>query len=136
MLADDNRCLRRVAAAIGIRCHRENNYTHTSAGAHRAARRPLSHARRVPGQRLQRGRCASPAWPRPTRAGVTHVVHELSVHVAAALGNAFLVEWIDWIPGDLFEGMPRIEDGDVVISERAGHGVALAADAIRKYRAA
>ena len=24
-----------------------------------------------------------------------HVVHELSLHVAAALPNAFLVEWID-----------------------------------------
>src|SRR3989449_5917661 len=40
-----------------------------------------------------------------------HVVHELSLHVAAALPNSFLVEWIDWVPADLFEGMPKCEAG-------------------------
>ena len=63
-----------------------------------------------------------------------HVVHELSLHVAAALPNAFLVEWIDWAPADLFEGMPKCEDGAFRISDRPGHGIALTADAEKKYR--
>src|SRR2546425_3681701 len=36
-----------------------------------------------------------------------HVVHELSLHVAAALPHSFLVEWIDWVPPHLFEGLPK-----------------------------
>jgi L-alanine-DL-glutamate epimerase-like enolase superfamily enzyme len=63
-----------------------------------------------------------------------HVVHELSVHLAAAMPNSFLVEFIDWTPGDLFEGMPRCEDGAFRISDRPGHGIALAPDAEKKYR--
>jgi L-alanine-DL-glutamate epimerase-like enolase superfamily enzyme len=63
-----------------------------------------------------------------------HVVHELSLHVAAALPNAFLVEFIDWTPGDLFEGMPKCIDGAFRISERPGHGISLAPDAEKKYR--
>jgi L-alanine-DL-glutamate epimerase-like enolase superfamily enzyme len=63
-----------------------------------------------------------------------HVVHELSLHVAAALPNAFLVEFIDWTPGDLFEGMPKCVDGAFRISDRPGHGIALAPDAEKKYR--
>src|SRR4029077_2082978 len=63
-----------------------------------------------------------------------HVVHELSLHVAAALPNAFLVEWIDWVPADLFEGMPKCEDGAFRISDRPGHGIALRPDAEKKYR--
>jgi L-alanine-DL-glutamate epimerase-like enolase superfamily enzyme len=63
-----------------------------------------------------------------------HVVHELSVHLAAVMPNAFLVEFIDWTPADLFEGMPRCEDGAFRISDRPGHGIALAPDAEKKYR--
>ena len=33
-----------------------------------------------------------------------HVVHELSLQVAGALPNGFLVEYMDWAPDDLFEG--------------------------------
>ena len=63
-----------------------------------------------------------------------HVVHELSLHVAAALPNAFLVEWIDWAPADLLTGMPRCEGGAFRISDRPGHGLALGPDAEKKYR--
>jgi D-arabinonate dehydratase len=63
-----------------------------------------------------------------------HVVHELSLHVAGALANGFLVEFIDWTPPDLFIEMPRCEDGHFRIPDRPGHGMALAPGAERKYR--
>ncbi|HEU5321923.1 MAG TPA: mandelate racemase/muconate lactonizing enzyme family protein, partial [Methylomirabilota bacterium] len=63
-----------------------------------------------------------------------HVVHELSVHVVGALANGFLVEFIDWVPDGLFEGMPACADGHFAISERPGHGIALASGAERRYR--
>jgi D-galactarolactone cycloisomerase len=65
-----------------------------------------------------------------------HVVHELSVHVAGALSNGFLVEYMDWMPPDLFEDVPRPDpaDGLVRIPDRPGHGMALAPGAERKYR--
>jgi len=62
-----------------------------------------------------------------------HVVHELSMHVVGALSNGSLVEFIDWAPADLFEGMPRCEDGHFRIPDRPGHGIALAPGADRKY---
>jgi len=64
-----------------------------------------------------------------------HVVHELSLQVAGALPNAFLVEYMDWMPADLFVELPRCEGGEFRIPDRPGHGLALAPGAERKYRA-
>ncbi|HET9273645.1 MAG TPA: enolase C-terminal domain-like protein, partial [Methyloceanibacter sp.] len=63
-----------------------------------------------------------------------HVVHELSLQVCGALSNGFLVELIDWTPPDLFEEMPRCEDGHFRIPDRPGHGMALSRAALQKYR--
>jgi L-alanine-DL-glutamate epimerase-like enolase superfamily enzyme len=63
-----------------------------------------------------------------------HVVHELSLQVLGAISNGFLAEWIDWAPGDLFDGMPQCEDGQFRLSDRPGHGLALGPDAEPKYR--
>jgi L-alanine-DL-glutamate epimerase-like enolase superfamily enzyme len=63
-----------------------------------------------------------------------HVVHELSLQVCAALSNGFLVELIDWTPPDLFEEMPRCEDGHFRIPDKPGHGMALTKKALEKYR--
>jgi L-alanine-DL-glutamate epimerase-like enolase superfamily enzyme len=63
-----------------------------------------------------------------------HVVHELSLHVACAMPNAFLVEFIDWTPPDLFVGMPKCESGAFRLSARPGHGIALAPGAAERYR--
>src|SRR5437667_6580586 len=63
-----------------------------------------------------------------------HVVHELSLHVVGALANGFLVEFIDWVPPDLFEEMPHCRDGHFQIPQRPGHGMALAKGAVKKYR--
>jgi L-alanine-DL-glutamate epimerase-like enolase superfamily enzyme len=63
-----------------------------------------------------------------------HVVHELSLQICGALANSFLVEFIDWTPPDLFEEMPRCEDGQFRIPARPGHGMAITKAALQKYR--
>jgi L-alanine-DL-glutamate epimerase-like enolase superfamily enzyme len=63
-----------------------------------------------------------------------HVVHELSLHVAGAIENSFLVEYMEWAPSDLFVEMPRFEGGALRIPDRPGHGMELAPGAMEKYR--
>ena len=63
------------------------------------------------------------------------MVHEISLHVAGALPNAFLVEYMNWAPADLFVELPKCETGWFRVPERPGHGLALTPDAIKKYRA-
>ncbi len=63
-----------------------------------------------------------------------HLAHELSIHVVGALANGFLVEFMDWIPPDLFEHVLECVDGHFAIPDRPGHGVALARGAKEKYR--
>ena len=62
-----------------------------------------------------------------------HVVYELSIQVAGALSNAFLVELMDWMPEDLFEEIPACREGVIRIPERPGHGIELAKGAVAKY---
>jgi L-alanine-DL-glutamate epimerase-like enolase superfamily enzyme len=64
-----------------------------------------------------------------------HVVHELSLYVVGALSNGSFVEFMDWAPPDLFEGMPACEDGHFRIPTLPGHGIRLAPDAARTYAA-
>src|SRR5437899_1011247 len=64
-----------------------------------------------------------------------HVVHEISLHVAAALPNAFLVEYMNWAPDDLFVDLPKCENGWFRVPERPGHGLMLTPDALKKYKA-
>jgi len=64
-----------------------------------------------------------------------HVVHEISLQVAAALPNAFLVEYMNWAPDDLFVDLPKCEYGWFRVPERPGHGLMLTPDALKKYKA-
>jgi len=64
-----------------------------------------------------------------------HVVHEISLQVAAALPNAFLVEYMNWAPDDLFVDLPKCENGWFRVPERPGHGLVLTSDALKKYKA-
>ena len=54
----------------------------------------------------------------------------------ARSANGFLVEYMDWVPPDLFEDVPRPDpaDGLFRIPDRPGHGMALAPGAEQKYR--
>src|SRR2546426_2399225 len=63
-----------------------------------------------------------------------HVVHELSLPVAAALPTSFLLERIARGPADPLEGIPQCEAVAVRVSDRPGHGISLRPDAEKKYR--
>src|SRR5947209_6749934 len=135
-LADDPAGCAEVARAIRIPVATgENNYT-------RFEFREL--IERGPPRYLMPDVCRANGFTETLRIGALaaahqvalppHVVHELSVHVAAALPNSFLVEFIDWTPGDLFEGLPKCEGGAFRVPDRPGHGIALGPDAEKKYR--
>jgi L-alanine-DL-glutamate epimerase-like enolase superfamily enzyme len=138
VLADDLAACAEVAHAIRIPVATgENNYTRFEFRElieRRAARYLMPDVCRANGVsetlRIARLAAAHQVLVSP------HVVHELSLQVVGALSNGFLVEWIDWAPADLFEGMPRCEDGQFHISDRPGHGLTLAPDALRKYATA
>src|SRR5213594_565309 len=122
VLADDIVACAEVARAIGIPVATgENNYT-------RFEFRDLVERRAA--LYLMPDVCRANGYTETMRIGQLaaahhvalspHVVHELSLHVAAALPNSFLVEWIDWVPADLFEGMPKCEAGAFRITDRPG----------------
>ncbi|HXH84382.1 MAG TPA: mandelate racemase/muconate lactonizing enzyme family protein [Candidatus Tectomicrobia bacterium] len=135
VLADDIAGCAEVARAIRIPVATGENhhtrYEFRDLLERRAARYLMPDVGRANGftETLRIGRLAS-AYP---VAISPHVVHELSLHVAAALPNAFLVEYMEWGPRDLFEEWPRCEAGAFVVPERPGHGMVLAPDARRKY---
>ncbi len=136
VLADDLAACAEVARAIAIPVATgENNYTRFEFRdliERRAARYLMPDVCRANGfsETLRIAALAAAHSVRVT----PHVVHELSIHVLGAIGNGFLAEFIDWVPPDLFAEMPSHEDGNFLIPDRPGHGMALAPDAERKYR--
>ncbi len=136
VLADDIAACAEVAHAIRIPVATgENNYTRFEFRElieRRAARYLMPDVCRALGfsETLRIGHLAAAHQV----AIAPHVVHELSLQVVGALSNGFLVEFIDWTPPDLFEEMPSCKDGHFRISDRPGHGMALARGAKEKYR--
>ena len=136
VLADDLAACAEVAHAIKIPVATgENNYTRFEFRElieRRAARYLMPDVCRANGfsetLKIARLAAAHQVFVSP------HVVHELSLQILGALSNGFLAEWIDWAPADLFEGMPKCEDGQFRIPDRPGHGLALTPDAEPKYR--
>src|SRR4030095_6579904 len=136
VLADDLAACAEVAHGINIPVATgENNYTRFEFRDlidRRAARYLMPDICRANGfsETLKIARLAT-AHP---VAGSPHVVHELSLQVSGAISNGFLVEWIDWVPEDLFTEMPVMDKGDFLVPNRPGHGMSLAPGAERKYR--
>ncbi|MEW6690293.1 MAG: mandelate racemase/muconate lactonizing enzyme family protein [Pseudomonadota bacterium] len=135
VLADDFSGCEEVAKEIGIPVATgENNYTRWEFRdliARGAARYLMPDVCRANGfsETLRIGRMAAAHSVLIS----PHVVHELSLHVNGSLSNAFLVEFIDWTPPDLFEEMPKCVDGRFRIPDRPGHGMALARGARERY---
>jgi L-alanine-DL-glutamate epimerase-like enolase superfamily enzyme len=63
-----------------------------------------------------------------------HVAYEISIQVAGALSNAFLVELMDWLPEDLFEEVPQCRGGEIGIPQRPGHGMVFNTSSLSKYK--
>jgi L-alanine-DL-glutamate epimerase-like enolase superfamily enzyme len=62
-----------------------------------------------------------------------HLQPEISAHVVAAVPNGLIVEYVPWAE-QLFHGCPTLEDGDLVLSERPGHGLELNLDFVQRHR--
>ena len=136
VLADDVAACAEVAQAIRIPVATgENNYTRFEFRdliERRAARYLMPNVCTANGfsETLRIGHLAAAHQVTVT----PHLVHELSIQVVGALSNGFLVEFIDWIPKDLFEHTLECADGHFRIPDRPGHGMALARGAKEKYR--
>ena len=63
----------------------------------------------------------------------SHLLPELFAHLIAAIPNGLIVEGMPWTQ-NLFTGLPELVDGNLVLSQRPGHGLSLDEDFVRKYR--
>lgn len=62
----------------------------------------------------------------------SHLVPEIFAHLIAAIPNGLIVEGMPWTR-DLFTGLPELIDGNMVLSERPGHGMALDEAFVQKH---
>jgi len=63
---------------------------------------------------------------------VSHVLPELHVHLIAGIPNGLTVEYIAWsIP--LWEEIPKMEKGDLVVPDKPGLGLKFDQGVIKKY---
>ena len=62
----------------------------------------------------------------------SHIVPEVYAHCIAAIPNGYYVEGMPWSE-PLFDGLPTLEDGQLVLSERPGHGLSVKGDFVEKY---
>ncbi len=61
----------------------------------------------------------------------SHLSPEIAAQVVAAVPNGHIVEYNGWA-WELFQGCPTLENGELVMSERPGHGLSLDADVARQ----
>ena len=66
---------------------------------------------------------------------VSHLVPEIHVHLVAAIPNGLTVEYMPWSVR-FYEESPKIEDGQIVVPDKPGFGLAFDKDAIKRYQVA
>src|SRR6516162_712639 len=64
---------------------------------------------------------------------VSHLIPEVHVHLIGAVPNGLTVEYMGWML-QLFEGTATLEDGELVLSDRPGLGLAFREDAINRFK--
>ena len=64
---------------------------------------------------------------------VSHLVPEIHVHLIAAIPNGLTVEYMPWTLG-LFEETPALEQGQLVVPNKPGLGLAFDQAAIKRYQ--
>jgi len=69
------------------------------------------------------------AWKIPI---ASHLFYEFSAHLVAAIPNGLIVEYMPWWDS-IYQEPPQVKDGYMKISEKAGLGLELDSDALRKY---
>src|SRR5207248_10327092 len=62
-----------------------------------------------------------------------HLQPELSVHVVAGVPNGRIVEYVPW-GWQITRGGPELKDGELVLSERPGHGMEIDDDFVAAHR--
>jgi mandelate racemase len=60
----------------------------------------------------------------------SHLAPEISVHLLAATPTAHFLEYVDWADAILEEPL-RIENGDALVPDRPGIGLAWRMDAVK-----
>ena len=63
---------------------------------------------------------------------VSHVLPELHVHLIAGVPNGLTVEYIAW-SSPLWEEIPKMEKGDLIVPDKPGLGLAFNRDIIKRY---
>ncbi len=66
---------------------------------------------------------------------VSHVLPEFHAHLIAAVPNGLTVEYMPWML-KLFEDTPRLERGQLLLSERPGFGLTFDEAAVKSFRVA
>jgi len=64
---------------------------------------------------------------------VSHVIPEFHAHLIAAIPNGLTVEYMPWML-KLFQNTPAIENGEIILTDRPGFGLAFDEDALRSFR--
>ena len=65
---------------------------------------------------------------------VSHLVPEFHAHLVAAVPNGLTVEYMPWML-KLFQGVPPVERGEIVLSDAPGFGLAFDGAALKRFRA-
>ena len=63
---------------------------------------------------------------------VSHVIPEFHAHLIAAIPHGLTVEYMPWML-KLFQETPRIENGELVLTDRPGFGLAFDEQAVRRF---
>jgi L-alanine-DL-glutamate epimerase-like enolase superfamily enzyme len=63
----------------------------------------------------------------------SHLVPEIFAHLIAAIPNGLIVEGMPWTQG-LFQGLPQLQDGRLLLSERPGHGLEIDEAFVARHR--
>ena len=64
---------------------------------------------------------------------VSHLVPEFQCQLIAGIPNGLTVEYMPWT-SRFYEEMPKIEDGQIVVPDKPGLGLAFDKDAIKRYQ--
>ena len=64
---------------------------------------------------------------------VSHLIPEIHVHLIAAIPHGLTIEYMPWTR-QLFEDTPEMVDGELVVPEKPGLGLAFDATAIKRYQ--